>query len=251
MKMLTGDDAPQGGDAWINNRSVRNSLSEVYKVMGYCPQFDQARLFHLVQWAAHATHAHSHAHTHAQHRHAEGGYAVLTHAGNTQKLARTSGAAPPPSLRTHATHNTHAARNTRTTGHVQRTARISRGRSARTRYALCLAQVWPELTGREHLEIFAAIKGVPAGRVDEMVSKALESMTLKPCADQPVPFTARVRGRRSPHGPNRAEPGFAIAFFTQVRRQAHQVVLWRQPSQALGRPRAARTRTPPRLALAA
>jgi ABC-type multidrug transport system ATPase subunit len=32
------DHAPQGGDAWINNRSVRNSLSEVYKVMGYCPQ---------------------------------------------------------------------------------------------------------------------------------------------------------------------------------------------------------------------
>ena len=44
MKMLTGDDAPQGGDAWINNRSVRNSLSEVYKVMGYCPQFDQVRV---------------------------------------------------------------------------------------------------------------------------------------------------------------------------------------------------------------
>lgn len=86
MKMLTGDDVPQGGDAWINGHSVRDSLSEVYKVMGYCPQFDQ---------------------------------------------------------------------------------------------------VWPELTGKEHLEIFAAIKGVPAGAVrEEMINKALEAMTLLPYGDK-------------------------------------------------------------------
>jgi len=85
MKMLTGDDNPKGGDAWINGFSVRNSLAEVYKVMGYCPQFDQ---------------------------------------------------------------------------------------------------VWPELTGREHLEIFALIKGVPQANRDIVVTQALEAMTLVPYADK-------------------------------------------------------------------
>jgi hypothetical protein len=105
---------------------------------------------------------------------------------HTQRTTRT-----PP-----ATHGPRGTCNARPESH----GAVLRG------HVLCFAQVWPELTGREHLEIFAAIKGVPAGRVDEMVSKALESMTLKPCADPPVPYTARVRGRRGPHGPKRDEP---------------------------------------------
>ena len=66
MKMLTGDDAPQGGDAWINNRSVRNSLSEVYKVMGYCPQFDQVcmTLWHVHTRARTRAHPRTPAHVH-------------------------------------------------------------------------------------------------------------------------------------------------------------------------------------------
>jgi hypothetical protein len=70
MKMLTGDDAPQGGDAWINNRSVRNSLSEVYKVMGYCPQFDQVctTLWRVHTRARTRAHPRTHVHTHAHPR---------------------------------------------------------------------------------------------------------------------------------------------------------------------------------------
>jgi ABC-type multidrug transport system ATPase subunit len=40
MQMLTGDEAPSGGNAWLNGRSVLTDLSSVNKFVGYCPQFD-------------------------------------------------------------------------------------------------------------------------------------------------------------------------------------------------------------------
>ncbi|XP_065650437.1 ATP-binding cassette sub-family A member 2 isoform X3 [Hydra vulgaris] len=40
FKMLTGDINITDGDAFINNQSVSGHLTEVYRSMGYCPQFD-------------------------------------------------------------------------------------------------------------------------------------------------------------------------------------------------------------------
>jgi ATP-binding cassette subfamily A (ABC1) protein 1 len=40
MSMLTGDETPSGGDAWLNGSSVLHELHKVRQYVGYCPQFD-------------------------------------------------------------------------------------------------------------------------------------------------------------------------------------------------------------------
>jgi ABC-type multidrug transport system ATPase subunit len=40
------------------------------------------------------------------------------------------------------------------------------------------------MTGREHLKLYAVVKGVPKDRVDEVVSMQLEEVGLQCCADQ-------------------------------------------------------------------
>lgn len=38
--MLTGDHRISSGDAYVDGLSVKKDLNEVYKRIGYCPQFD-------------------------------------------------------------------------------------------------------------------------------------------------------------------------------------------------------------------
>ncbi|GJQ88074.1 hypothetical protein Trydic_g13087 [Trypoxylus dichotomus] len=40
FKMMTGDVMMSNGDVWIRNLSLRTHTTEVYKHIGYCPQFD-------------------------------------------------------------------------------------------------------------------------------------------------------------------------------------------------------------------
>jgi ATP-binding cassette subfamily A (ABC1) protein 3 len=40
FKMLTGDEIISAGNAWIHGLSVKTDVSNVYKQIGYCPQFD-------------------------------------------------------------------------------------------------------------------------------------------------------------------------------------------------------------------
>uniref|UniRef100_A0A6Q2Y3N6 P-type phospholipid transporter n=1 Tax=Esox lucius TaxID=8010 RepID=A0A6Q2Y3N6_ESOLU len=40
FKMLTGDIAVSGGEAFLNGYSIRTEMREVHQNMGYCPQFD-------------------------------------------------------------------------------------------------------------------------------------------------------------------------------------------------------------------
>lgn len=40
FKMLTGDKFISNGNAWVCGASVRSNLSNVYKMIAYCPQFD-------------------------------------------------------------------------------------------------------------------------------------------------------------------------------------------------------------------
>ncbi|XP_016358821.1 ATP-binding cassette sub-family A member 1-like [Sinocyclocheilus anshuiensis] len=40
FKMLTGDNSPTAGDAFLNGYSIRTDLQLVQQNMGYCPQFD-------------------------------------------------------------------------------------------------------------------------------------------------------------------------------------------------------------------
>uniref|UniRef100_W4VRK6 Putative lipid exporter abca1 n=1 Tax=Corethrella appendiculata TaxID=1370023 RepID=W4VRK6_9DIPT len=40
FQMLTGDSRMSSGDAWVKGVSLKSKLSEVYKNIGYCPQFD-------------------------------------------------------------------------------------------------------------------------------------------------------------------------------------------------------------------
>lgn len=40
FKMLTGDKYISDGDAWVRGVSVKNDLSNVHKIIAYCPQFD-------------------------------------------------------------------------------------------------------------------------------------------------------------------------------------------------------------------
>lgn len=38
--MITGDTSISSGDVFVNGLSVKTQLSEVHKMIGYCPQFD-------------------------------------------------------------------------------------------------------------------------------------------------------------------------------------------------------------------
>lgn len=40
FKMLTGDIPISSGDVFVNGLSIRTKSREVYKLIGYCPQFD-------------------------------------------------------------------------------------------------------------------------------------------------------------------------------------------------------------------
>lgn len=40
FQMLTGDEKISYGDAWVNGLSLKSSMNEVNKRIGYCPQFD-------------------------------------------------------------------------------------------------------------------------------------------------------------------------------------------------------------------
>ncbi|XP_058116458.1 phospholipid-transporting ATPase ABCA3-like [Anopheles ziemanni] len=40
FKMLTGDENISAGEAWVKGISLKSSLNQVHKVIGYCPQFD-------------------------------------------------------------------------------------------------------------------------------------------------------------------------------------------------------------------
>lgn len=40
FKMLTGDEDIMHGDGWVRGISIKKSIKEVYKSIGYCPQFD-------------------------------------------------------------------------------------------------------------------------------------------------------------------------------------------------------------------
>jgi ATP-binding cassette, subfamily A (ABC1), member 3 len=50
--------------------------------------------------------------------------------------------------------------------------------SALSPFVLLFSQLWPDLTVKEHLELYAAVKGVPRGRVDEEVKRALVEVGL-------------------------------------------------------------------------
>lgn len=38
--MLTGDIRIKQGEAWVQGKSLKTQMKEVYKTTGYCPQFD-------------------------------------------------------------------------------------------------------------------------------------------------------------------------------------------------------------------
>lgn len=38
FKMLTGDESISGGEAFVQGRSLKTHMSEINKVIGYCPQ---------------------------------------------------------------------------------------------------------------------------------------------------------------------------------------------------------------------
>lgn len=40
FKMMTGDIAMSSGNAWINGTNLRKDLKRIYRLIGYCPQFD-------------------------------------------------------------------------------------------------------------------------------------------------------------------------------------------------------------------
>lgn len=40
FKMMTGDVKISSGDAWVNGLSIKSKMKDVYKIIGYCPQFD-------------------------------------------------------------------------------------------------------------------------------------------------------------------------------------------------------------------
>lgn len=40
FKMLTGDETISSGEAWIRGQSLKTEMKEIYKSIGYCPQFD-------------------------------------------------------------------------------------------------------------------------------------------------------------------------------------------------------------------
>lgn len=40
FKMLIGDETISSGDAWVSGVSLKDNLKEIYKDIGYCPQFD-------------------------------------------------------------------------------------------------------------------------------------------------------------------------------------------------------------------
>lgn len=40
FKMLTGDTKISSGEAYVRGISLKNSMPEVHKIIGYCPQFD-------------------------------------------------------------------------------------------------------------------------------------------------------------------------------------------------------------------
>lgn len=40
FKMMTGDEIISSGDAWIRGNSMKNEMSKVHQLIGYCPQFD-------------------------------------------------------------------------------------------------------------------------------------------------------------------------------------------------------------------
>ncbi|XP_058065569.1 phospholipid-transporting ATPase ABCA3-like [Anopheles bellator] len=40
FKMMTGDESISHGEAWINGVSLKSSMNEVHRRIGYCPQFD-------------------------------------------------------------------------------------------------------------------------------------------------------------------------------------------------------------------
>lgn len=40
FKMLTGDETLSGGEAWVRGVSIKTDMKEIYKNIGYCPQFD-------------------------------------------------------------------------------------------------------------------------------------------------------------------------------------------------------------------
>ncbi|XP_018330699.1 ATP-binding cassette sub-family A member 3 [Agrilus planipennis] len=40
FKMMTGDVMMSSGDAWVNGLSLKENMNEIYKHIGYCPQFD-------------------------------------------------------------------------------------------------------------------------------------------------------------------------------------------------------------------
>lgn len=40
FKMLTGDEKITGGEAFVRGISLKSDMTEVHKIIGYCPQFD-------------------------------------------------------------------------------------------------------------------------------------------------------------------------------------------------------------------
>lgn len=40
MRILTGEEVPDAGNASLNGHSIRQSMTPVFQQMGYCPQFD-------------------------------------------------------------------------------------------------------------------------------------------------------------------------------------------------------------------
>lgn len=40
FKMLTGDHRISSGEAYVRGISLKTNMSEVHRIIGYCPQFD-------------------------------------------------------------------------------------------------------------------------------------------------------------------------------------------------------------------